>query len=93
MIGGGKGDPSAEGSPFPLPNLPSSPPKTFDLIESLIAGRGMGRTVFSEISVSSCIVLAYAFFNAETVFFSTIITVAGSPDATGTIRFSSEHRS
>ena len=35
MIGGGKGDPSVEGSPFPPPNLPSSPPKTFDLIESL----------------------------------------------------------
>lgn len=62
MIGGGKGDPSTEGSPFPPPNLPSSPPKTFDLIESLISGRGMGRTVFSEMSVSSCIVFAYTFF-------------------------------
>ena len=54
MIGGGKGDPSTEASPFPPPNLPSSPPKTFDLIESLISGRGMGRTVFSDMKVSSC---------------------------------------
>lgn len=70
MIGGGKGDPSVEGSPFPSPNLPSSPPKTFDLIESLISGRVMGRTVFSDMKVSSCIVykkealslFVYAFF-------------------------------
>ena len=61
MIGGGKGDPST--------NLPSSPPKTFDLIESLISGRGMGRTVFSDMKVSSCIVTHIHFFNAETVFF------------------------
>lgn len=69
MIGGGKGDPSVEGSPFPPPILPSSPPKTFDLIESLISGRGMGRTVFSDMKVSSCIVTHIHFFNAETVFF------------------------
>ena len=69
MIGGGKGDPSTEGSPFPPPNLTSSPPKTFDLIESLISGRGMGRTVFSDMKVSSCIVTHIHFFNAETVFF------------------------
>lgn len=69
MIGGGKGDPYTEGSPFPPPNLPSSPPKTFDLIESLISGRGMGRTVFSDMKVSSCIVTHIHFFNAETVFF------------------------
>ena len=68
MIGGGKGDPSVEGSPLPPPNLPS-PPKTFDLIESLISGRGMGRTVFSDMKVSSCIVTHIHFFNAETVFF------------------------
>ena len=54
MIGGGKGDPSVEGSPFPPPNLPFSPPKTFDLIESLISVRVMGRTVFSDMKVSSC---------------------------------------
>lgn len=69
MIGRGEGDPSVEGSPFPPPNLPSSPPKTFDLIESLISGRGMGRTVFSDMKVSSCIVTHIHFFNAETVFF------------------------
>ena len=69
MIGGGKGDPSTEGSPFPPPTLPSSPPNTFDLIESLISGRGMGRTVFSDMKVSSCIVTHIHFFNAETVFF------------------------
>ena len=69
MIGGGKGDPSVEGSPVPPPKLPSSPPQSFDLIESLISGRGMGRTVFSDMKVSSCIVTHIHFFNAETVFF------------------------
>ena len=69
MIGGGKGDPSTDGYPFPTPNLPSSPPKTFVLIEYLISGRGMGRTVFSDMKVSSCIVTHIHFFNAETVFF------------------------
>ena len=62
MMGGGTGDPCVDGAPFPPPNLPSSSPKTFDLIESLISGRGMGRTVFSDMKVSSCIVRHIHFF-------------------------------
>ena len=41
-------------------------------------------------SISYCIYSHIHFFNAETVFFSASITVAGSSDATGAIRFSSE---
>ena len=69
MIGGGKGDPSVEGYPVPPPNRPAYPPKTFVLIESLLSGRGLGRTVFSDMKVSSWIVTHIHFFNAETVFF------------------------
>ena len=65
----GEGGPFYRRVPLPPPNLPSSPPKTFDLIESLISGRGMDRTVFSDMKVSSCIVTHIHFFNAETVFF------------------------
>ena len=62
MIGGGEGGPGEEGGPHPPHHQPSSPPKTFDLIESLISGRGMGRTVFSDMKVSSCIVTHIHFF-------------------------------
>lgn len=56
MFGGGKGRPSIEGLPFPPPNIPSSSPKTFDLIESLMSVRAMGRTIFGDMNVSHCII-------------------------------------